>query len=212
MNGKMKEMMMQKLIVKDEATKNLFGRRGGVVALPQRLIKWSIAAMAVAAPATSFAASAPGENIAIALSTETVSSPVGKNSSAPIASGAVIDFLVAVTGPTQSGSPATSFAVIDMIPEHMILYVGDLAETGTGPATFVDNDSGLDFSFHGLGSATDSIEFSSDGGKTFDYVPVADTDGFDQNVTHIKLRPHGALLPVSSRHERFSLRYRMKVK
>jgi hypothetical protein len=49
-------------------------------------------------------------------------------------------------------------------------------------------------------------------GTMSDYIPVADADGFDANVSHIKPRPHGALLPAIGNYERFSLRYRMKVK
>jgi hypothetical protein len=58
----------------------------------------------------------------------------------------------------------------------------------------------------------DLIEFSSDGGTTFGYMPLSDTDGFDANDTHAQLRSSDALLPTIGKDERFSLRYRMKVK
>lgn len=166
----------------------------------------------VAIPLPAFAEADPGENIAIALSSNIVGSPAGNSGALATVPGAVVDFSVSVTGPTHGGIAAASFAVTDKVPEHLSLFVGDLDHSGTGPAVFKDNDSGLEFSFDGLSSAKDSIEFSNDGGKTFDYIPVADTDGFDANVTHIKLRPSGALLPTVSKYERFSLRYRMKVK
>jgi len=172
----------------------------------------AIALALVAIPLPAFAEADPGENIAIALSSDIVEGPAGNGGALTTVPGAVVEFFVSVTGPGKSGSPAASFAVTDKVPEHLSLFVGDLDHSGAGPAAFKDNDSGLEFSFDGLSSAKDSVEFSSDGGETFDYIPVADTDGFDANVTHIKLRPNGALLPTVGKYERFSLRYRMKVK
>lgn len=187
-------------------------RAGQHMAVMPRTLFWAIASMGFAAPPPAFADAGSGENIAIALSSSIVSSPVGQGDAAQVVPGAVLDYSISVTGPTLNGSPATSFMITDVVPEHLSLFVGDLDRSGAGPAVFVDNDSGLEFSFEGLTSSKDSVEFSNDGGKTFDYIPVADADGFDQNVTHIKLRPRGALLPVSGKYERFSLRYRMKVK
>lgn len=120
--------------------------------------------------------------------------------------------LVVVKGPTERGAPATSFGISDKVPEHLSLFVGDLQGSGSGPAAFTDHDSGLQFSFDGLSNPNDSVEFSSNGGATFDYIPVPDADGFDANVTHVRFRPRGALLTTTGPKERFSLRYRMKVK
>lgn len=187
-------------------------RRGHCATARPSAMSCAIALALVAIPLPAFAEADPGENIAIALSSNVVGSPAGNSGVLATVPGAFVDFFISVTGPTKGGSPAASFAVTDKVPEHLSLFVGDLDHNGIGPAVFTDNDSGLEFSFDGLSSAMDSIEFSSDGGETFDYVPVADTDGFDANVTHIKLRPSGALLPTVGKYERFSLRYRMKVK
>lgn len=171
-----------------------------------------VASLLVAIPLPAFAESALSKNIAIALSSNIVGSQAGQGVASAIASGAIVDFSVSVTGPTDGGSPAMAFAIIDKVPDHLSLFVGDLDRSGTGPAAFKDNDSGLDFSFEGLSSPDDSVEFSDDDGQTFGYVPIADADGFDANVTHIKLRPRGSLLATNGPYERFSLRYRMKVK
>ncbi|WP_417621983.1 hypothetical protein [Parasphingorhabdus sp.] len=175
-------------------------------------LPWICAATFFAVSLPTSAEAGQSENIAIALSNSIAGSPAGRGDAAHAVPGAIVDFSVSVTGPTAGGSPATSFALVDMVPKHLSLFVGDLGRDGTGPALFKDNDSGLEFSFGGLTDSEDSVEFSSNDGKTFDYVPVADHDGFDHNVTHIKLHPYGALLPASGKHERFSLRYRMKVK
>ncbi len=176
------------------------------------VLSWIAAFTLLAGPAPALADTGGSGNIAIALSSHIVESPVGYGGSLRVVPGSVVDFSLSVTGPTEGGSVATSFAIVDAVPEHLALFVGDLTRNGAGPAMFNDHDSGLEFSFGGLADPADSIEFSRDGGKTFDYVPVADMDGFDHNVTHIKLRPGGALLPTDGKHARFSLRYRMKVK
>lgn len=208
---------MRKSRVKYGAKKLEFGQSGRRMPSTPRVLSLGIALLFSTVPMPLFAEAGPGENISIALSNSIVASPMGTgpmgtDDAARAVPGALVDYFVAVTGPIESGSPATSFAITDMIPAQLSLFVGDLAQAGTGPAAFTDNDSGLEFSFDGLASSTDSIEFSSNDGQTFDYVPVADTDGFDQNVTDIKLRPRGALLPTSTKYERFSIRYRMKVK
>ena len=181
---------------------------------PQRpgLLFCMSACLLVAVPLPAFADAGPGDNIAIALSSSIAADPSGLGGPSAIVPGTIVDFSVVVTGPTERGTPTTSFAISDKIPDHLSLYVGDLGRAGTGPAIFSDNDSGLAFSFGGLSSQNDSIEFSSDGGKTYAYVPVADSNGFDANVTHIRFRPQGNLLATTGPHERFSLRYRMKVK
>lgn len=175
-------------------------------------MSWVVASLLVAIPLPAFAEADPSENIAIALSSNIVGNPIGKSGATEVVAGRIVDFSVSVTGPTKSGSPAASFAITDKVPEHLSLFVGDLDQSGNGPAAFKDNDSGLELNFDGLSSLEDSIEFSGDGGKTFSYVPVADSDGFDSNITHIKFRPRGALLATGGKSERFSIRYRMKVK
>ncbi|WP_123906321.1 hypothetical protein [Sphingorhabdus sp. YGSMI21] len=204
--------MMQTSSAKYQAVAVRSDRRATRAAARPDALSCALALALVAIPLPAFAEADPGENVAIALSSNIVGSPAGNGGAFATVPGAVVDFLVSVSGPSTNGSPAASFAVTDKVPEHLTLFVGDLDHSGTGPAMFKDNDSGLQFSFDGLSSADDSVEFSNDGGKTFDYIPVADTDGFDANVTHIKLRPSGALLPTTGKYERFSLRYRMKVK
>ena len=156
-----------------------------------------IGALLIAVPLPAFAESGASDNISIALSSSVVGNPIAQDGVTP---GAIVDFSVVVKGPTERGAPATSFGISDM------------QGSGSGPAAFTDHDSGLQFSFEGLSNANDSVEFSSDGGATFDYIPVPDADGFDANVTHVRFLPRGALLATTGPKERFSLRYRMKVK
>ena len=68
-----------------------------------------------------------------------------------------------------------------------------LGRTG-GPIIWNDPGgvSGLVYGFSGLGSASDDLEFSSDGGSSWNYTPVADAAGCDPAITDFRLRPRGA--------------------
>lgn len=184
-------------------------RTGQATKLRPGGVSWLAAFILVAVPVPAFAEAGPGENIAIALSSNVVGSQAGQSR---VVTGTVVAYTVSVTGPTKDRAPATSFAITDKVPENLSLFVGDLDQVGSGPAAFRDNDSGLKFIFAGLSNQDDSVEFSRDDGETFDYIPQADSDGFDANVTHIRLRPKGILQATKGDDERFSLHYRMKVK
>ena len=51
--------------------------------------------------------------------------------------------------------------------------------------------SGLTYTFTSLGSITDDLEFSNDGGSTWTYTPVASGNGTDPAVTDIRINPKG---------------------
>ena len=51
--------------------------------------------------------------------------------------------------------------------------------------------SALTYTFTSLASTTDDVAFSSDGGATFTYTPVANANGVDPNVTHVRINPKG---------------------
>lgn len=151
------------------------------------------------------------DNIAITMSSNVVRDGINGKNSPPTLNGAIIEFTVAVTGPSKGSAAAASFAINDDIPDQMTLYVGDIAQSGSGPVAFIENDSGLNFAFLGLSSTSDALQFSSNGGQTFDYTPNPDSEGFDDDVTHIRIAPDGMLMPVDSHEPRFSIQYRMRI-
>ncbi|WP_373490350.1 hypothetical protein [Parasphingorhabdus sp.] len=198
-------MNHKSLAVRDDRQDQQAMPRPGVLSL-------ITAALLAAIPLPAFAEADPSKNIAIALSGNIVGSPHGEGGARADVAESIADFSLSVSGPTDHRSPTAFFAITDQVPEHLSLFVCDLAKTGEGPAAFKDHDSGLAFKFAGLSSLEDSIEFSNDGGKSFSHVPTADSDGFDARITHKKFRPHGALLSTVGKYERFSISYRMKVK
>ena len=48
------------------------------------------------------------------------------------------------------------------------------------------------------GDASDDLAFSNNNGASFTYTPVANADGVDPNVTHIRINPKGSMAPGSS--------------
>ena len=52
----------------------------------------------------------------------------------------------------------------------------------------------MNYNFISLASTTDDVAFSDNGGVTFNYVPIADGLGLDENVTHIRVSPVGDFL------------------
>jgi hypothetical protein len=109
---------------------------------------------------------------------------------------------------------ADTVGVHDAVPALGALFVGDLAGSGSGPVEFSDGAvaSGLACAFTSLASLSDCVDFSSDGGATWTYVPVPDGGGFDDSVTHLRVRPTGvfaAATPGST--PSFELRFRMRV-
>jgi len=68
------------------------------------------------------------------------------------------------------------------------------------------------YTFSALGSNTDDLEFSSDGGATYTYMPVPDADGFDSNVTHFRGLTGGAFATSNGvNNPSFSFQFRVRV-
>lgn len=123
--------------------------------------------------------------------------------------GSLIDYTITVSNPNGIATPVTGVTLSDAIPANTILRVGDLGLLpGSGPVVFTDGvlpASLLTYSFGGLGSTTDRLDFSRDNGATWTYVPSGE---FDANVTNIRVRLGGTQVAGSS----FTLRFRVKVK
>lgn len=138
-------------------------------------------------------------------SSQPASDPVNGATNPKTIPGAFVAYTVSVTNPGSFAFDDGSIVVVDATPPNMRFYVSDLPAT-SGPVLFQDGAtaSGLTYSFASLASTTDDIEFSNDGGASFSYVPAPDPSGVDPAVTHIRLRPRGAMAPGSS----FDLRLR----
>ncbi len=83
--------------------------------------------------------------------------------------------------------------ITDAIAADLCMKVADLGGAGSGPIAFQDGtpSSNLSYTFVSLGSTTDDLEFSSDGGVSFTYAPTANALGCDPAITHIRILPKG---------------------
>jgi len=107
--------------------------------------------------------------------------------------GADVRYVLTIRNEGAGTADNDSLAMTDAIPIGSCLRVLDIAGAGSGPVQFQNGspDSGLVYSFLGLGDATDDLEFSSDGGFSFNYSPTAGISGCDSSVTHIRINPQG---------------------
>lgn len=102
----------------------------------------------------------------------------------------------AVDVASQGRLPVDSNTVtfIDAVPAGTSLVVADIDGPGSGPVRFTDGSttSALSYAFTSLGSATDDLAFSDNGGATFTYTPAAGASGADPAVTHFRVTPQGS--------------------
>jgi uncharacterized repeat protein (TIGR01451 family) len=160
----------------------------------------------------------PAPNILTLKSVSVISDPI--NTSPPYRSipGAVMQYTVTASNQGAGSPDAGSLVLTDPIPQNVSLYVGDIGAPGSGPIAFTDGSpsSGLSYTFLGLGSNTDSIEFSNTVGGppyTYGYTPTADANGFDSNVRSIRITLGGAFaFSAGAPYPSFTLQFRVKVK
>ncbi|MEM6819114.1 MAG: CCXG family PEP-CTERM protein [Pseudomonadota bacterium] len=103
--------------------------------------------------------------------------------------GTIVRYDIRVENPGQRVDP-TTLVLTDAFPDEVSLLV-----SGPGVFEFTDGStaSGVGFTYGGPASTSDSVEFSTDG-VDFTYAP---TNPVDSTVTHIRLRPTGAMNPSS---------------
>lgn len=149
--------------------------------------------------------------ITVAKTASLVSDPTG-NLLPKAVPGAVVDYTVTLTNPASNLlNAASGITLTEAVPPATALRVADIALLSAGPVEFnggLLGISGLGYSFGGLSSTTDSIEFSADKGVTWTYVPVADGDGYDSRVTNIRIKLSGACASGMSASLRFRVRLR----
>jgi hypothetical protein len=102
--------------------------------------------------------------------------------------------------------------IANPVPEQLSLFVGDIG-TGSGPFAYepASSGSGFDCKFESLSNPADCVEFSDNGGASFDYSPTPDREGFDPNITHIRFRLQPGIQPDRPQTSSFILRYRMRM-
>lgn len=128
-------------------------------------------------------------------SVEIVEDPINGLTDPYAIAGARVRYTVRIQNTGNGRVDPGTIAFSDAIPENLTMIVSDMAGAGSGPVQFSEPDgaTGLNYGFNSLGDSGDSLEFSCDGGASFNCVPVPGPDGTDSSVTHIRLRPTGPL-------------------
>lgn len=158
----------------------------------------------------------PTPNILTLKSVVVVSDPV--NTGPPYRSipGAVMQYTVTASNQGNGATDAGSVVLVDPIPANTEMFVNDLGLPGSGPVAFANGtpSSGLTYSFINLGSGADSIEFSNTAFPyAYGYTPVPDGNGFDGNVTSIRITLGGAFaFSAGAPYPSFTLQFRVRVK
>lgn len=155
----------------------------------------------------------PQPALVISKSVQTTSDPVNGASFPKAVPGATMTYTVGVSNSGDGAVDTDTVEVTDPIPANTALVVVDFDGSNPGPVAFVDGAtaSGLNYTFTSLASTTDDIEFSSDGGASYTYMPVDIGDGTDPAVTHIRVNPQGSLAASAGSDPGFELLYRVRV-
>jgi hypothetical protein len=141
-----------------------------------------------------------------------VSDPVNGTTRPKSIPGAVEEYTLRLTNSGQGTADTDAVSIVDSIPANTELFVGDLGGAGSGPVAFTQGSptSALSYTFTSLASNTDDLEFSNDGGASFNYVP---SGSYDPNVTHVRISPNGRMAAnTGSGNPYFELRLRVRVK
>jgi uncharacterized repeat protein (TIGR01451 family) len=153
-------------------------------------------------------------NLVIVKSVQTISDPIEGTTNPKAIPGAIMQYTVVVTNQGKGTSDANTVKVTDAIPANLQMVVTDLGGAGSGPVLFTQGTptSGLTYTFTSLANLTDSLDFSNNNGSTWTYVPTANANGVDPNVTNIRISPTGAFAANAGTAPSFTLQFRMRVK
>ena len=135
--------------------------------------------------------------LTIAKTSAAYSDPQNGTTNPKLIPGGFATYNLTVTAPAGTQASSNSVIVTDALPANLALFVGTYAP-GPGPLAFAAGSSGLTYSYTSLASTSDDLSFSNNGGASFVYTPVANADGVDPNVTHIRINPKGSMAPGSS--------------
>jgi hypothetical protein len=141
------------------------------------------------------------------------SDPVNGTTNPKFIPGAVALYTIQITNTGTASPDSNSVFVFDAVPAHTTLYVGDLSGMNSGPIQFVDGSttSGLSYTYAGLSSSSDNLAFSNNNGSSYTYTPTPDANGYDANVTNIRINPQGIFAASGGGSPSFQVSFRVKV-
>jgi uncharacterized repeat protein (TIGR01451 family) len=162
----------------------------------------------------------PTPDIVVLKSATTLSDPVNAASNPKAIPRAVVQYSVISTNTGFGEADNNSVSLSDRLPAGVEMYVGDLGGAGSGPVVFNASTSGLSYAFNtaglpdGLQDLTDDIEFSqNNGADNFTYLPTANVDGYDSQVTDFRVNPRGIFDKSDGiTNPSFTMQYRVRIR
>jgi uncharacterized repeat protein (TIGR01451 family) len=142
------------------------------------------------------------------------SDPVNATTNPKGIPGALQMYTVRITNQGNGAVDSNTLSLVDAVPANTAFYVLDSGAVGSGPVAFVNGTptSSLSYTYTALNSPADNLEFSDDGGTTWTYQPTANANGCDPAITHIRVRPQGAMAAAGgSGNPWFELRFKVRV-
>lgn len=108
--------------------------------------------------------------------------------------------VMTLTNPDLVSTEANAIVIAIPTPNQSIIALdGDAASGGAVIRTSEGSiASGLTITYASPTSATDQVDFSSDGGSTFRFGPVAGNGTSEAAVTTVRITPLGSMAPLSS--------------
>ncbi|EDL49986.1 Proprotein convertase, P [Erythrobacter sp. SD-21] len=150
----------------------------------------------------------PFTTLSVTKVSSVVSDPVNQLDNPKAIPGAVVEYLITLTNTGDEPVDTDTVFVTDDGPADAKMCLTAFGG-GSGPVRFADGSpgSGVTYTFATLDSLTDDLEFSSDSGATWTYIPTADAQGCDGSISDFRVNPKGAFAAARS----FTLRVRFIV-
>jgi parallel beta-helix repeat protein len=155
-----------------------------------------------------------GPTLTYLKSVGTFSDPLNNTTNPKSIPGALQVYTLRLTNQGAGIVDSNTVAIVDAVPANTTLFVQDLGVAGSGPVAFTNGTptSALTYTFSGLGNGGDDLEFSNNGGTSWAYTPVANAEGCDPAVTHIRVRPKGTMAGATGAgNPFFEVRFRVRV-
>ena len=141
----------------------------------------------------------PLPNITVAKTSAVVGDGISGSNPKAVPS-ADVDYTITVTNSGGSTVDINSALIADILPANMTFYNGDIDTGVAGTQNFIFGAGSS-----GLTLNSGNIGYSSNGGATYTYSPVA---GYDAAVNAVRFSPQGTMAANSS----FTVKFRARVK
>ncbi|CAA6816885.1 MAG: Unknown protein [uncultured Sulfurovum sp.] len=142
-------------------------------------------------------------NIKLEKTSLTIYDPVNIESNPKAIPGALVAYTISARNEGFGSTDANGIGIADSVPANMKLCVSSLSRcTEVG---FVEGGVSSTLS---LGS----LEYSNNNGASFNYMPMADAEGFDRDVTNVRIKLNGSFQESDGmNHPSFSLVLKMGI-